>query len=127
MSKTHLDLVAASPDPVKLGIQLRALTSGRRKPKAATVPLWGNMEGYVKEDPEFGLQFVKRKMTSQIKSEEVKKMNKAMRVCAAVVDEKIQSKREGGAGVTREYVRELFSKCLRAKPQSIEEARSVIG
>ena len=105
MAKTHQDIVSASPDPVKLGIQLRALTSGRKKPKAAVVPLWGNMEGYVKEDPEFGLQFVKRKMTSQIRSERVKERNEAFRYCATHV-------LKGKTFDSRQAVRDTMSKCV---------------
>lgn len=106
MSKAHQDIVSASPDPVRLGIQLRALTSGRKKPKAAVVPLWGNMEGYVKEDPEFGLQFVKRKMTSQIRSERVKERNEAFRVCAKKV-------LKGKTFNDRDAVRKAMSDCVR--------------
>jgi len=126
MAKAHMGH-GIQPDVFMLALQRRALTSGRRKPKAGVVPLSGDQEAYYKEDPEFGPMLVLRKKTSQIKSEKVKERNQMMRVCAAAVDEKITSKREGGAGVSRAKVRELFQKCLEERPTTIEEARDAIA
>jgi len=113
MAKAHLDK-GVQPDLVRFALQLRALTSGRRRPKAAVIPLDGDLEIYAKKDPEFGLQIVKRKKTSQIRSEAVKDRNKIMVACAEWVDNQIVSKKEGGEGVPRSQVRRLFKRCLEA-------------
>ena len=113
MAKIHLDK-GVQPDLVRFALQLRALVTGRKKPKAAVIPLDGDLEIYAKKDPEFGLQIVKRKKTSQIRSESVKRRNDIMRSCAEWVDNQIKSKEEGGDGVPRSQVRRLFKRCLEA-------------
>jgi len=124
VAKTHVDLVSAAPDPVKMAMTLRALTSGRRRAKASVVPLWGEMEGYFKVDSEFGPMFVKRKMTSTIRSPEVKDRNKIMRECAGIIEALFEDREdENGRPYTvitgtdiranRDMVRKAFQICLR--------------
>lgn len=139
MAKAHLD-VGFQPDLLDFALAERSLTSGRRRPRASVIPLEGDLEVYVKEDEEFGLQMPKRKKTSHIKSPKVKDRNQKMRECAAILDqiaERVyeydkETKRAkiyhtvDGKKLTRHAVRKAMQACLEGKATTPEEMKSVI-
>lgn len=86
MGKQHVD-VGFQPD---LADYLQTL---RMMNRSAVIPLEGNMEIYVRDDPEFGPTVVQRSKVNKIKSERVKAVNKRMRECAAEIKGKKFSSR----------------------------------
>lgn len=99
MAKQHVD-VGFQPDLVDFMTTLR-LTN-----KKAVIPLEGNLEIYMRDDPEFGATTVQRSKISKIKSEKVKERNEAFRYCA-------QHVLKGKDFKNRTEVRDAMSKCVK--------------
>jgi len=99
MAKQHID-VGFQPDLADF-LQTLRLTN-----KRAVIPLEGNLELYMRDDPEFGPTTVQRSKVSKIKSEKVKERNKAFRYCA-------QHVLKGEEFESRADVREAMSDCVK--------------
>jgi len=98
MGKQHVD-VGFQPDLADYLQTLRLMN------KSAVIPLEGNIEIYVRDDPEFGPTVVQRSKVNKIKSARVKEVNKRMRECAKEI--------KGRKFADRDELRKAMKACLK--------------